>query len=1101
MNGNFNNTNTENFFGLQNIEALLNSAQADKLGKKFGKEFAAALEKAIIEKDPFEKGMKGYSSSLRDVRAKMEQTFKDVKFDAAIKRSINDTLDKAEKQALSLKQRFADVYAQIEKENKKSDKDLNKMLQLTQQLYSIQNEFNVAQATTVDNVEILVQENNLRIEQSKVIAENEAYHRQESELLLQKKKLINATDEQEIAALQKKISLSESELNLAKNKLDVQKDSVNNLESNINQKRRDVANVKSNFNSESEMNNKVFSDAKETLKDLDKDTTSVFKKWSSGIESIAKEITKVFDLWNLMFNNTENVIEGLNQEFGERWKIRNDISKNIGGADFNDYQTGIYNSAIAGDMRGMFNESELKEHLVSMSEYLFETKEAAIENSQLIAYGNKFLGMSNESMKSIYNLEKMTNGDGFIRSQLQTITKLQNSGLVTSQAQLDKLTTLASNAARELSELGLQGDAAQSFQSSMTEVMAVLDSKVYEGAGKDFQNKIVEALKDPTGAGVELFGNNMSRVQQIVNSGDRDVAWQLYDLIQGSPYAAKTRELSANGYSISSAIAGQQFTNAGFYNAIGSNASQIEKDRALLSSMGLEDYLAKSQEKDSKQVDERTKWLNKRAVDKANGQYDVLVEQAMSTGRIESYVKSIEGFVRIISTVLKVVGGIEAGGKLAGLTIGKASGLSAVGGVASIAAGTGWMLYDGITGGMNGVTDENGNYIMEEGIGTGLVTAVGGKKVNAESYQGKLTGAAKEDNMLGSMGSGAAKGALIGAGIGTFFGPGIGTAIGAGIGGLVGGIAGLFAGNAKNKEAEEYAKKQYEEQKRLTEINQEMLDIAKRGNAALAYRYAIDTSVMGSGSESPAMGGESMAMGSSRSDVLDTGLLTGPWGCSRGYEWSTKYVDGKPTNQKSFHNGIDLTAPGGTPIGAPVSGEVIHVGALEGDAGNNLTLKGDNGLVYRFLHMSEPSKLSVGDRVNAGSLVGFVGTTGNSSGNHLHLGVKSGKDWVDPISYLNSYLFGAKDTYDTVSSSSYSDIYDTSKSNLAATMRTASRTHFVAAGGDNGKYSEQQIIDINPIVSGLETVNNTIKELGERQDAQQKILDALTVRPIPSLGI
>lgn len=1133
MNGNFNNTNTENFFGLQNIEALLSSAQADKLGKKFGKEFAAALEKAIIEKDPFEKGMKGYSSSLRDVRAKMEQTFKDVKFDAAIKRSINDTLDKAEKQALSLKQRFADVYAQIEKENKKSDKDLNKMLQLTQQLYSIQNEFNVAQATTVDNVEILVQENNLRIEQSKVIAENEAYHRQEAELLLQKKKLINATDEQEIAALQKKISLSEAELNLAKNKLDIQKDSVNNLESNINQKRRDVANVKSNLNSESEMNNKVFSDAKETLKDLDKDTTSVFKKWSSGIESVAKEITKVFDLWNLMFNNTEKIIEGLNQEFGERWKIRNDISKNIGGADFNDYQTGIYNSATAGAMRGMFNESELKEHLVSMSEYLFETKEAAIENSQLIAYGNKFLGMSNESMKSIYNLEKMTNGDGFIRSQLQTITKLQNSGLVTSQAQLDKLTTLSSNATRELSELGLQGDAAQSFQSSMTEVLTVLDSKVYEGAGQDFQNKIVEALKDPTGAGVELFGNNISRAQQIVNSGDKDVAWQLYDLIQGSPYAAKTRELSANGYSISSAIAGQQFANAGFYNAIGSNASQIEKDRALLSSMGLEDYLAKSQEKDSKQVDERTKWLNERAVDKANGQYDVLVEQAMSIGRIESCVKSIEGFVRIISTAFGVAGGIETiwkggkallgkggskslsslfgggskaagaagGGKLAGLTIGKASGLSAVGGVASIAAGTGWMLYDGITGGVNGVTDENGNYILDKGVGTGFITAFGGKNVSTDAYQGKLTGTAKKENMLDSAGSGAAKGALIGAGIGTFFGPGIGTAIGAGIGGLVGGIAGLFAGSAKNKEAEEYAKKQYDEQKRLTEINQEMLDIAKRGNAALAYRYAIDTSVMGSGSEAPAMGVESMAMGSSRSDVLDTGLLTGPWGCSRGYEWSTKYVDGKPTNQKSFHNGIDLTAPGGTSIGAPVGGEVIHVGALEGDAGNNLTLKGDNGLVYRFLHMSEPSKLSVGDRVNAGSLVGFVGTTGNSSGNHLHFGVKSGKDWVDPISYLNSYLFGAKDTYDTVSNSSYSDIYDTSKSNLAATMRTASRTHFVAAGGDNGKADGQQIVDINPIVSGLETVNNTIKELGERQDAQQKILDALTVRPIPSLGI
>ena len=1128
MNNNFNNANTENFFALQNIEALLSSNQAKALGKKFAKEFSDALETAIIQENPFKEGLKGYSDQLTKLKAQMKDTFEKTDFDSNLKKAIESTIGKADKQLISLQQRFSDVYAAIEKENNKSDKDLSKMTQLLQQLYGIQTEFNIAQATTVDNVGILVRENELRIEQSKVIASNEAYHAKEAELLLQKKKLINASDAQEIAALEKKIKLMETELGLAKNNLDAQKDKVTTTENDINRRRRDVSERKSNINSESDDHNRVFNDAKDTLKDLDKETTSVFKKWSSGVEAIFGEVTKIFDLWNQLFNNTEQRIANLNQEFGERWQIRNNISKNIGGADFNEYQTGIYNSATSGAMKGMYNEQELKEHLVSMSEYLFETKEAAIENSQLIAYGNKFLGMSSESMKSIYNLEKMTNGDGFIRSQLQTITKLQNSGLVTSQAQLDKLTTLAANTTRELSELGLKGDAAQTLQSSMTEVSAVLDSKVYEGAGQDFQNKIVEALKDPTGAGVELFGSNITKAQQIVNSGAPDVAWQLYDLIQGSPYAVKTRELSANGYSISSAIAGQQFSNAGFYNAIGNNASQIEQDRKLLASMGLEDYLVQSQEEDSEGVSDETKRLNEEAIKLANGQYDILVKEAFSTQNIETYVDEINRNVKILTTALGVMAGIEAGakflgklggkgggsglsllgkgggaaggGKLAGLTIGKASGLTAAAGVASIAAGALWAGYDGITGGINGITDEDGNYIMDKGVKTGFVTAFGGKDINTESYQGKLTKSAKKENTWDSVGSGAAKGALIGAGIGTFFGPGIGTAIGAGIGGLVGGLAGLWSGSQKNKEAEEYAKKQYEEQKRLTEINQEMLDIAKRGNAALAYRYAIDTSVMGSAGGAPAMGGESMAMGSSRSDVLDTGLLTGPWGCSRGFEWSTKYVDGKPTNQKSFHNGIDLTAPGGTPIGAPVSGEVTHVGTLEGDAGNNITLKGDNGLVYRFLHLSEPSKLSAGDRVNAGSLVGFVGTTGNSSGNHLHLGVKSGKDWVDPIGYINSYLFGAKDTYDTVSSST-SDIYDTSKLNSAATMRTAARTHFVAAGGDNSSVSGQQIVDISPVVAGLETVNNTIKELGERQDAQQRILDALTVRPIPSLGI
>ena len=1129
MNNN-NNFNTENFFGLQNIEALLSSNQARALGKKFAKDFSEALETAIIQENPFKEGLKSYSAELKKLDAEVKDLFKGGDFDSGLKKAINDALTKADKQLISLQQRFSDVYADIQKENQKSDKDLGKMVNLLQQLYGIQTEFNIAQATTVDNVGILVQENELRIEQSKVIASNEAYHRQEAELLLQKKKLINTSDAQEVAALEKKIKLMETELDLAKNKLDTQKDVVTNTENDINRRRRNVSERKSNINSESDANNQVLNDAKDTLKDLDKETTSIFKKWSSGIESISNEVTKVFSFWNQLSNNTEQRISNLNQEFGERWKIRNNISKNIGGVDFNEYQTDIYNSATSGAMKGMYNEQELKEHLVSMSEYLFETKEAAIENSQLIAYGNKFLGMSSESMRSIYNLEKMTNGDGFIRSQLQTITKLQNSGLVTSQAQLDKLTTLAANTTRELSELGLKGDAAQTLQSSMTEVSAVLDSKVYEGAGQDFQNKIVEALKDPTGAGVELFGSNITKAQQIVNSGDSDVAWKLYDLIQGSPYAAKTRELSANGYSISSAIAGQQFSNAGFYNAIGNNASQIEQDRKMLASMGLEDYLAKSQEEDSKQVDERTKWLNERAVDLASGQYDVLIEQAMSTERIETYVDEINRNVKILTTALGVISGIEAGGKLlgklggksggfglgifgkgggaagggklAGLTIGKATGLSAAAGVASIATGALWTGYDGITGGINGITDENGNYIMNKGVKTGFVTAFGGKDVNTEFYQGKLTKDAKSDNTWSSVGSGATKGALIGAGIGTFFGPGIGTAIGAGIGGLIGGLAGLWSGSQKNKEAEEYAKKQYEEQKRLTEINQEMLEIAKRGNAALAYRYAIDTSVMG-------------GMGSI-SGAPSTFVPTSGRG-GNDYPWNvtSAFHDGRTLSNgdSSAHNGIDFGLSMGTPIGSPVAGTVYSYqvdpkntypnGSKSG--GTWLYVLGEDGVTYGFGHLSSIASglTKRGAKVSYGQMIGLSGNTGYSTGPHLHFSTKVNGGYVNPEYYITQGLFSPSGgSYSSSNSSSYSsDLLDTSSLSTSATMRTASRTHFVAGAGNINGPVEQQVVDIAPIVAGLEAVNNTIKELGERQDTQQRILDALTVKPIPSLGI
>lgn len=1122
MNGN--NFNTENFFGLENLEKLLSTVDAKKLGRDFGKKFSDGLSQALQSSEAVKKGLSGYEKSLQNLKKEMSNTIKGLQVDDKTRKSfesaISSSIAKAEKQADSLKSRLSDVYSQIEKESKKPVKDVEKMFDLYRQITGLQSEYNILQATTTEQIRLQADDMSTKLSYEKLLNEQQ-------ELNLKKGSAKSKKDKEEIKDLERKLELHKEELSLTEKKNDA--------------RRKNVSDTKANYKEISDMDNQMLDDFKKGMNEADKGTKSFFGTWKNGLSSIESYLTNVFDLWNNLFNDTENRIERYSQEFGERWKIRNDISKNIGGANFDEYQKGIYDSTTSGSMRGMFNEKELKEHLVTMSEYLFESKEAAIENSQLIAYGNKFLGMSTQSMQSIYNLEKMTNGDGFIRSQLQTITKLQNSGLITSEAQLDKLTLMSSTIARDLSGLNLSGDAAKSLQTSMTEMSAVLDNKLYEGAGQEYSNAILDALKSPE-KGIELFGDRYSQALGIVRTGDQDAAWQLLDLIQNNALSKNIQGISADGFGINTVVAGQQFGNTGLFNNLNNNWDQVQGDRSKLASMGYDDYLDKSMNKDSDVIDDETKRLNQKSVEIANGNYTELIKQAESTQRIETHVKNIKHWVSIIGGALSALTIFETAGKLFGkggsgggsglgskllgklkgagtaeLGLGNGSGIWASAGSGGsglfgagmgttllggglVLAGTGWAAVDGITGGMSGLTDKDGNLVMGPGLGTGLTAAVGGKGINTESYQGRLTRDAKNSNTFGSMGSGAAKGALIGAGIGTFFGPGIGTAIGAGIGGLVGGIAGLFAGNAKNKEAEELAKKQYEEQKRQTEINQEMLDIAKRGNAALAYRYAIDTSVMGGAGGLPAMGGESDAMGSDKQDVRKTGLLTSPWGCSRGYEWSTKYVNGKPTNEKSFHNGIDLTAPAGTPIGSLVSGEVIHVGSLEGDAGNNITIKGDNGMTYRYLHMLEPSKLEVGNKVSSGSLVGFVGSTGNSSGPHLHLAVKNGKDYVDPIGYLNSSLFSANGSYDS-SSSSEADLYSTAGLDLQGTMRNAMRTHFVAAGGANDSNVKYQSVDIAPIVSALEIVNKTITDLGNKQDEQQRILDALTVRAIPDLGV
>lgn len=104
---------------------------------------------------------------------------------------------------------------------------------------------------------------------------------------------------------------------------------------------------------------------------------------------------------------------------------------------------------------------------------------------------------------------------------------------------------------------------------------------------------------------------------------------------------------------------------------------------------------------------------------------------------------------------------------------------------------------------------------------------------------------------------------------------------------------------------------------------------------------------------------------------------------------------------KSFHTGIDLPAPYGTSIKASASGQVIFAG-WSAAYGNYILI--DHGIdskkrhiVTQYAHCS--SLLVVkGDIVVRGDVIGKVGSTGWSTGNHLHFGVQVGGEWIDPVS-------------------------------------------------------------------------------------------------------
>ncbi|MGE0846414.1 MAG: M23 family metallopeptidase [Flavobacteriaceae bacterium] len=103
-------------------------------------------------------------------------------------------------------------------------------------------------------------------------------------------------------------------------------------------------------------------------------------------------------------------------------------------------------------------------------------------------------------------------------------------------------------------------------------------------------------------------------------------------------------------------------------------------------------------------------------------------------------------------------------------------------------------------------------------------------------------------------------------------------------------------------------------------------------------------------------------------------------------------------NRLAFHSGIDFRADRGTPVHATAAGRVIHAGRM-GGYGLMVEIDHGNGMTTRYGHMSSIA-VKVGDRVVPHTVVGKVGSTGRSTGPHLHYETRVDGDAVDPTRYL-----------------------------------------------------------------------------------------------------
>ncbi len=105
------------------------------------------------------------------------------------------------------------------------------------------------------------------------------------------------------------------------------------------------------------------------------------------------------------------------------------------------------------------------------------------------------------------------------------------------------------------------------------------------------------------------------------------------------------------------------------------------------------------------------------------------------------------------------------------------------------------------------------------------------------------------------------------------------------------------------------------------------------------------------------------------------------------------------TGEKSYHYGVDIAAPEGTPVVAIEEGVVTGVSYYGGTAGVNVKIRHEkDGYVWesRYFHLSQ-IEVSVGDQVERGTVIAASGNTGRSTGPHLHIGIMLNGSYVDPL--------------------------------------------------------------------------------------------------------
>ena len=184
------------------------------------------------------------------------------------------------------------------------------------------------------------------------------------------------------------------------------------------------------------------------------------------------------------------------------------------------------------------------------------------------------------------------------------------------------------------------------------------------------------------------------------------------------------------------------------------------------------------------------------------------------------------------------------------------------------------------------------------------------------------------------------------------------------------------------------------------EINQVSSDIANKEQAIKDYEADIAAENETIKALEAAVAEERKKLAAEQGRKYDGGMFT--WPAPSYTRISSEYGNRMhPTlGVEKFHNGLDMAAPGGSPILAAYDGKVVAAD-YNSSMGNYIMIDHGDSLYTIYMHASA-LYVSKGTEVSKGDKIGAVGTTGRSTGNHLHFGVRLNGSYVNPWNYLRS---------------------------------------------------------------------------------------------------